>query len=123
MSREDPAERDPAWIFVTNHTRVLVVLATDPRARIRDIAAAIGITERAVHSIIADLEEAGYVQRVREGRRNSYQVMPDGRLRHPSQSALSVQGLIDLFMGTIVIPGTGRDPGQDDEPPDAPARD
>lgn len=64
----------PRWAFLTNHAQVLVCLATDPRIRLREVAAQVGITERAVHRIVVDLEDAGYVRRERHGRRNHYTV-------------------------------------------------
>ena len=62
------------WGFLTNHARVLLHIARDPGARLRDIAASLGITERRAHGIIADLAEAGYVITQRDGRRNRYQI-------------------------------------------------
>jgi DNA-binding MarR family transcriptional regulator len=59
-----------AWSFLTNHARVLLCIAQDPRARLRDIGEAVGITERAAHRIVAELTDAGYVSRRRVGRRN-----------------------------------------------------
>ena len=58
------------WGFLTNHARVLVCIAHDPGARLRDIAASLGITERSAHGIITDLAEAGYVIKQKDGRRN-----------------------------------------------------
>ncbi|MEU6731311.1 winged helix-turn-helix domain-containing protein [Nonomuraea wenchangensis] len=107
MGFENSVDRDPTWTFLTNHTRVLVMLARDPRARLRDIAVTIGITERAVQLILNDLVEGGYVNRAREGRRNRYEIVPGGRLRHPSQNAVPVQWLIGLFTGTVRGPGDG----------------
>ncbi|WP_181448965.1 AsnC family transcriptional regulator [Nonomuraea aridisoli] len=80
---------------------MLVILADNPCARIRDIAAAIGITERAAHGIITDLVQEGYGERVREGRRNRYVIVPGRHLRHPSQNTVPVQWLVDLFAGTL----------------------
>jgi hypothetical protein len=62
------------WAFLTNHARVRLHLAHDPAARLRDIAASLGITERRAHGIIADLAEAGYVITQKDGRRNRYQI-------------------------------------------------
>ena len=62
------------WAFLTNHARVLLHLAHDPGARLRDIAASLGITERRAHGIITDLAEAGYVITQKDGRRNRYQI-------------------------------------------------
>ncbi|TDC99604.1 MarR family transcriptional regulator [Nonomuraea deserti] len=92
VGAEGAADREPTWTFLTNHARVLVILAGNPRARIRDIAATIGITERAAHGIITDLVQEGYVERVREGRRNRYAVVPGRHLRDPSQNTVPVHG-------------------------------
>ncbi|MEO8696572.1 MAG: winged helix-turn-helix domain-containing protein [Acidimicrobiales bacterium] len=79
------ADAKPGWTFLTNHAQVLVCIADEPDIRGRDIAARVGITERAAQSIITDLVECGYVTRTREGRRNRYAVNREGRLRHPMQ--------------------------------------
>jgi DNA-binding transcriptional ArsR family regulator len=71
-----------AWMLLSNHGHVLLYVDTFPDARLREIAAAIGITERAAHKIVADLEEAGYVSRERVGRRNRYKVHRHVPLRH-----------------------------------------
>jgi DNA-binding IclR family transcriptional regulator len=63
-----------AWTFLTNHARVLMCIAGNPAARLRDIAADLGITERSVYGIVADLAEAGYVVKEKDGRRNRYQI-------------------------------------------------
>ena len=65
------------WDFLTNHAHVLTCVAHDPGIRLRDIAAAVGITERAAHRILSELVEDGYVLREREGRRNHYEVVAD----------------------------------------------
>jgi DNA-binding IclR family transcriptional regulator len=65
-------ERDHRWSFVTNHARVLACVAADPNARLRDIASAVGITERTALQIVNDLEQAGYLTKTRDGRRNQY---------------------------------------------------
>ena len=62
------------WGFLTNHARVLLCIAHDPGARLRDIAASLGITERRAHSIVTDLTRAGYLIRQKDGRRNRYQI-------------------------------------------------
>jgi DeoR/GlpR family transcriptional regulator of sugar metabolism len=71
------------WRFVTNHTHVLACIAADPSARVRDIAATVGVTERTVAQIVGDLEQAGYLTKTRVGRRNTYEVHSDLPLRHP----------------------------------------
>ena len=85
------------WTFVTNHTQVLLCIARDPDIRLRDIAARIGITERAAQRILADLVRAGYVDREREGRRNRYTVNPDLRMRHPAQEGHDIGEMLDLL--------------------------
>jgi len=74
------------WTFLTNHAHVLLGLTRDPSARVRDLAAAVGITERSVHQILSDLEDGGVIRRVRDGRRNRYEVDPEIRLRHPMEA-------------------------------------
>jgi DNA-binding Lrp family transcriptional regulator len=66
-----------AWSFLTNHARVLLCIAENPSARVREIADRVGVTERAAHRIINDLVAAGYVSRQRVGRRNRYTVRRD----------------------------------------------
>jgi len=88
-----------AWTFLTNHARVMICIAQAPEARVRDIAEKIGITERATHLIISDLENAGYLTRTRIGRRNAYTVNPDRPFRHPAEADHDVHALITLFTG------------------------
>jgi DNA-binding IclR family transcriptional regulator len=93
MSRED----GKPWTFVTNHTQVLLSLADDPHIRLRDVASRVGITERATQRILADLVEAGYVQRTREGRRNVYTINRQRMMRHEAQVDHEIGGLLDLL--------------------------
>ena len=79
-------ETKPRWTFLTNHAHVLVCISDDPTARGRDIAERVGITERAVQAIVADLETDGYLTRTKVGRRNTYAVHADRPLRHPLES-------------------------------------
>lgn len=95
----------PDWTFLSNHAHVLLCIAQEPEVRLRDVAGRVGITERAVQRIVADLEEGGYLSRVREGRRNRYELHPDRPLRHPIESHCEVRVLLDLILG----PG---EPGQ-----------
>jgi DNA-binding MarR family transcriptional regulator len=85
------------WTFLTNHARVLLEIARNPHARLRDMAAIAGITERAAQTIVADLEAAGYLTRTRVGRRNHYTVDPSRRFRHPAEADHRIQGLLSLF--------------------------
>ncbi len=82
------------WNFLSNHAHVLVCLARDPEARLRDIAIDVGITERRVSSIVTDLEAEGVVKISRVGRRNSYSINRRARLRHPLESHQTVGNLL-----------------------------
>jgi len=85
-----------AWTFLTNHAHVLLCIARDPEVRMRDVATMVGVTERAVQRIVADLEEAGYLRRERTGRQNHYEVCDTLPLRHPLESDCEVSALIAL---------------------------
>ena len=85
------------WTLLTNHGRLLLLIARTPDSRLRDLAAAAGITERAAQTIVGDLEAAGYVTRIREGRRNSYVLHPDQPFRHPAEADHEVGELVALF--------------------------
>ncbi len=84
----------PTWTFLTNHGHVLVCIAGDANIRGRDIAARVGITERAAQAIITDLVSEGYVKRTKVGRRNHYEVNPDAPLRHPLERDHTVGELL-----------------------------
>jgi len=86
------------WTFLSNHAHVLVCLATDPDVRLRDVAAEVGITERAVQGIVSDLEGAGVIVRERQGRRNSYRLVLDAPLRHPLEAHRSVRALLAMVL-------------------------
>ena len=84
----------PEWGFLTNHARVLLCIARDPGVRLREIAATLGITERTAFGVVADLTEAGYVIKERDGRRNRYEIQhhlpvgrPDERGTHDRRAA------------------------------------
>jgi predicted ArsR family transcriptional regulator len=85
------------WTFVTNHTQVLLCLARDPGVRLRDVAETVGITERAAQRILGDLIDAGYVERVRVGRRNQYTIKRHNAMRHRSQFGHEIGELLDLL--------------------------
>lgn len=93
----DSKESVHTWTFLTNHAHVLLCLATSSSMRMRDIAEAVGITERAVQHIIADLDDAGYIDRVRDGRCNIYRIHPDKPLRHPIEAHRKIAGLISFI--------------------------
>jgi DNA-binding IclR family transcriptional regulator len=90
-------ELERRWHFLTSHTQVLLCLHRDPEARLRDVAATVGITERATQRIVTDLVEAGYVTRARAGRRNHYRVNTQLPMRHPSQLQHQIVELLDLL--------------------------
>lgn len=92
--KSDSRKRDHEWRFVTNHAHVLECIAADPTIRLRDIAAAVGITERSAAQIVSDLEQAGYLTKKREGRRNAYKVHDQLPLRHPQHRHHTVGELI-----------------------------
>ena len=85
------------WTLLTTHARVLVEIARDPDARMRDLAAACDMTERSVQLIVADLERAGYLSHSRVGRRNRYTVHPDRAFRHRAHAGYEVRPLLELF--------------------------
>lgn len=85
------------WTFLTNHAHVLMCVAENPNVRLRDVAVQVGITERAAQRIVTELEEAGYLEREREGRRNSYRLHTAMPLRHPLDSDHRVGELLALF--------------------------
>ena len=87
----------PEWTFLTNHALVLGYIAHHPRITARDLANAIGITERTTRKIIADLLETGYIAKKREGRRNRYRVDPDLALRHPAHAETAVGNLLEAL--------------------------
>jgi DeoR/GlpR family transcriptional regulator of sugar metabolism len=82
------------WRFVTNHAHVLESIASNPTIRLRDIATTVGITERTAAQIINDLEQAGYITKIRDGRRNRYEVHEELPLRHPQHRHHTVGELI-----------------------------
>lgn len=97
-------KRSPAagWTFFSNHSHVLFCLAREPEQTLRSVAEQVGITERAVQRIVAELEEAGVVERQRDGRRNRYVIDSDVRLRHPIEGHCRVADLIDLVLASPV---------------------
>ena len=91
----DDNQSGGSWTLLTGHGHVLVEIARNPEARIRDISPAVDLTERTVQAIVADLEAAGYLTRTRVGRRTRYTVNPDRPFRHRAQDGLRVGPLLD----------------------------
>lgn len=101
-------ESDGSWTLLTGHGHVLVEIARSPTARIRDIAAVVGLTERTVQVIVADLEAAGYLTRTRTGRRTRYSVNRNNLFRHSAQEGLRIGPFLDL----LTTAGPGDENGQ-----------
>jgi DNA-binding MarR family transcriptional regulator len=93
-------EDSKPWRFVTNHTQVLLCIARDGDVRLRDVAEKVGITERAAQRIVADLIEAGFVERKKFGRRNHYSIDRTAKMRHPAQVNHEIGELLDLLGST-----------------------
>jgi len=86
------------WNFFSNYAHVLVCLAENPDARLRDVAERVGITERTALRVVTHLEEAGILTRSKVGRRNSYVIDPDKRLRHPIEAHCTVGDLLATIL-------------------------
>lgn len=95
----DPHAPAPDWTFLSNHSHVLVCVTRDQEVRVSEIARRVGIGERAVHRILADLESAGYLTRTRDGRRNRYAVHLDRPLRHPLEAAHRLEDVFGPLTG------------------------
>jgi len=93
MSRDGTAH----WTFLTNHAQVLLCIANDSHIRLRDVAETVGITERAAQRIVADLAEAGFLERERHGRRNRYLINEKTEMRHPAQEGYEIGELLNLL--------------------------
>ena len=89
-------EAEGNWTFFSNHAHVLVCLLREPKPTLRDVALKVGITERAVQRIVAELEEAGVLERGRIGRRNVYQLFLDQPLRHPLEAHHTIKEVLGL---------------------------
>lgn len=98
-SDRKPESGTGRWTFLTNHAHVLVLLHAEPDLTLREVASRVGITERAVQRITQDLEEGGYLQRHRVGRRNEYEVLTTEKLRHPIESHRSIGELLQMIVG------------------------
>jgi hypothetical protein len=88
-----------SWSFLTNHARVLLGIAQDPGARLRDIAAIVGITERTAYGIVTDLTAAGYIVKHKDGRRNRYQIQAHLRLPEPASQQPAIGDVLAILMG------------------------
>lgn len=116
-----PAERTASWTFLTNHAHVLIYLVGQPEATLREVALAVGITERAVQRVVADLERDGVLSRLRQGRRNSYRVHLEQALRHPVESHRSVRDLLEFVHDSAHVRAAARAQATPRPTPRAPA--
>jgi hypothetical protein len=96
-----------SWSLLTNHARVLLCIAHDPAARLRDLAASLGITERTAHGILTDLADAGYVIKRKDGRRNRYQVQAHVPMPGPGTREPAIGEVLALFADPKGRPVTG----------------
>jgi hypothetical protein len=87
-----------AFSFLTNHGLALLCIAGDPHSRMRDIAASVDVTERAAQRIVADLVDAGYIERTRVGRRNEYLVRPDVAIDLPNSRDVDLNALLSVLL-------------------------
>lgn len=90
--------QEGTWTLLTNHGRILVLIAREPSIKIKELADLTGVTERRAQTIVSDLEQAGYLTKVREGRRNHYLVNGKRPFRHSTESGHRVEELIQLFV-------------------------
>jgi DNA-binding IclR family transcriptional regulator len=90
----------PEWSFLTNHARALVCIAHDPGIRLRDVATALGITERSAYRIVTDLTSAGYIVKERDGRRNRYQIQDHLPLPGATNGERTIGEVLDLLVET-----------------------
>ena len=95
-----------SWRFLTNHARVLLCIADDPGARLREISAALGITERSAHAIVTDLIDDGYVTKVKDGRRNRYQIQAHLPLPETDSRERTIGEILALLTGADDDPTT-----------------
>lgn len=96
----DLADNSPSWTFLTNHSHVLICIAQQPDVRLSEVARRVGIGERAVHRIVHELEDAGYITVIKEGRRNVYDIDLDRPLRHPLESHQHIRAVVAPLLAT-----------------------
>jgi DNA-binding transcriptional ArsR family regulator len=106
------------WSFLTNHARALLFIAHDPDARLRDVAAALEVTERTAYGIVADLTDAGYVVKEKDGRRNRYHIQTHLPLPDRIDGERTIGEVLDLLLDAKRQEGRSRRAG--DQKPSAP---
>ena len=85
------------WTFLSNHGHVIVQISQNPEIKLTELAAQVGITERRVREIVAELREAGYLEVTKSGRRNTYRVLSGKSLRHSAESSHPLGELLAIF--------------------------
>lgn len=85
------------WTFLSNHGHVLVQISNNPEIKVKEIAAAVGITERSAQSILKDLVAEGFIEATKSGRRNIYRISSDAHLKHPAESSLTLKQFLAVF--------------------------
>ena len=92
MERNNLIENE--WSFFSNYAHVLVCLAQNPRALLREVADKVGVTERTAMRLINQLDKAGILERVKQGRRNVYRITSDKHIRHPLEDLCTIEELL-----------------------------
>ena len=92
------------WGFLSKHGYALLCIARDPNSRLIDIAASVGITERAAHALVSQLVEGGYLTKTKRGTRNQYEVQRDAPMRHPLVRHQTVGQLLDALGPEVTSP-------------------
>ncbi len=98
-----PTQASTGWTFFSNHAHVLIAIANEPGLTLKEVADQVGITERAVQRVVAELEAGGYLQRSKEGRKNTYSLHMGMPLRHQLEAHCSIGQLIDFIVGRKVV--------------------
>jgi hypothetical protein len=101
---DEPAGSRSSWLVLTNYGNVLLCVARDPTIRISELADRVGIGERAAQKIVGDLVRDGYLLRIKEGRRNRYEVNRGADLRHPLLAHLEIGPLLDVLRDAPPLP-------------------
>ena len=96
------SSQEPHWNFLSSFAHVLICLARNPQARMREVADQVGLTERTVLRLITRLDEAGIVKRSRRGRRNFYEITVSTPLPHPLEARCSMENLLQTMLGPDV---------------------
>lgn len=97
-TRKTKAQKEPTWTFLSNHAHVLLCIARNPEITMKAISELVGITERAVQRIVADLVLQEYLKRSKNGRRNSYTISAQKPLRHPIEAHRNVDAILELVL-------------------------